>query len=160
MIRGDVNSHRGCSDGQLTAGIRGQLEIGLCVSCFLNFSPADWTRCRHPQNTWRVRAQRGNSRLLGVCKTPSCWLLKRPREQLGLSLSVRSFNPWLEAKCSPFIVKFPAQLVLNLIWIHRAGAFEGLSELLVPVKPVTNPVWPIAMGRFIGFWFFVLLCFF
>lgn len=39
--KGDVNSHRGCSDGQLTAGIRGQLEIGLCVSCFLNFSPAD-----------------------------------------------------------------------------------------------------------------------
>lgn len=32
--------------------------------------------------------------------------------------------------------------------------FESLSELLIPVKPVTNLVWPIAMERFIVFWFF------
>lgn len=36
--------------------------------------------------------------------------------------------------------------------------FESLSELLIPVKPVTNLVWPIAMEKFIV-GFFVLFFF-
>lgn len=38
--------------------------------------------------------------------------------------------------------------------------FESLSELLIPVKQVTNLVWPIAMERFIvfcSFFFFFLI---
>lgn len=76
-----------------------------------------------------MKAQRGNSRLLGVHETPELLTLEKPEPCEQFVLSMLNLNPSLKAKYYPFIVNFPAQLVLNLIWINRAKVFESLSDV-------------------------------
>lgn len=79
-----------------------------------------------PLQTQQMEAWHGNSRLLGVHKTLELLTLEKPESCEQLALTMLNFNPSLKAKYYPFIVNFPAQLVLNLIWINGARVFEGL----------------------------------